>query len=89
MNTLEIKLTLVRMSELLHLGGYPDWSTSLKSLSDRAENKPDETCATVVGMFGGMGSLNDLVLYKGSLPLRQENEELDTLRAKLYSLCKS
>lgn len=86
MNYLEIKSTLLRMAELLLAGGHPDWAASLSSLTAQIDGDPTRTYATIVGMFGGMGSLNDLVLYKGGVPLRQENQELDALRSKLFSL---
>jgi hypothetical protein len=86
---LEIKLTLARMSELLQAGGLPDWAASLNSLVAQLDDDPVRACATIVGMFGGMGSLNDLVLYQGGVPLRQENQELDDLRSKLFSLTRA
>jgi len=88
-NYLEIKSTLGRMSELLQAGGHPDWASSLKKLIAQVDDDPTRACATIVGMFGGMGSLNELVFYKGGIPLRQENQELDDLRSKLFSLTRT
>lgn len=89
MNYLEIKSTLGRMADLLQAGGHSDWALSLKSLSAQVDSDPTRACAAIVGMFGGMGSLNDLVLYKGGVLLRQENQELDDLRSKLFSLTRT
>jgi hypothetical protein len=89
MNLPEIKSTLSRMAELLLAGGHPDWAASLSGLAAQMDGDPVRACATIVGMFGGMGSLNDLVLYKGGAPLRQENQELDALRSKLFSLTRT
>ena len=88
-NYLEIKSTLSRMAELLQAGGHPDWAVSLRNLAVQVDDDPARACATIVGMFGGMGSLNDLVLYQGGIPLRQENQELDDLRSKLFSLTRT
>ena len=77
------------MAELLLRGGHEDWAASLGSLAAQIEVDPVRTCATIVGMFGGMGSLNDLVLYTGCTPLIRENQELDALRSKLFSLTRS
>lgn len=77
------------MAELLLAGGHPDWAASLGSLAAQMDVDPVRACATIVGMFGGMGSLNDLVLYKGGTPPRQENQELDALRSKLFSLTRT
>jgi hypothetical protein len=38
-------------------------------------------------MFGGMASLNDVILYEDRQPVANENRELDALRSKLYDLC--
>jgi hypothetical protein len=37
------------------------------------------------GLYGGMGSFNDIVLHKNGIPLIQENDELDGLRHMLYN----
>ena len=39
-------------------------------------------------MYGGMGSLNDIVLYVNGRLSIEENNEFDVLRAQLYDLCK-
>ena len=88
-NYLEIKSALGRMAELLQAGGHPDWALALEKLIAQVDDDPSKACATIVGMFGGMGSLNDLVLYKGEVPLRQENQELDDLRSQLFSLTRT
>lgn len=88
-NLLEIKTTLSRMAELLQTGGHGDWGLALRNLVAQVDNDPAGACAKIVAMFGGMGSLNDLVLYQAGVPLRQENQELDDLRSKLYSLTRT
>ncbi|WP_425319215.1 DUF6966 domain-containing protein [Chromobacterium violaceum] len=42
---------------------------------------------TALSLYGGMGSLNDLILYKDGQPLAKENVELDSFRIKLHALC--
>ena len=37
-----------------------------------------------LGLFGGIGWLNDLVLQQGGAPLLAENNELDTLRTSAW-----
>jgi hypothetical protein len=39
-----------------------------------------------LSLFGGMGSLNDVVLYRDGAPLRHENEELDRLSSNAFRL---
>lgn len=35
--------------------------------------------------FGGMGSLNDLILHRDGVPVIEENDYLNELRVKLYA----
>ncbi|WP_420107405.1 DUF6966 domain-containing protein [Leclercia adecarboxylata] len=39
-----------------------------------------------LNLYGGMGSLNDLVLYRNGKVLMSENDELDQLRRDLFNL---
>lgn len=48
---------------------------------------PDRFIDDVKRLFGGVGTLNDIVLSKNGRPLIKENDELDALRKKLYELC--
>ena len=77
------------MAELLRIGGIGDWAVALETLQNEIAIDPIRTSAKILGMYGGMGSLNDLILYKDGQPLAKENTELDELRSKLYSLCHS
>lgn len=47
---------------------------------------PDDTKHTFRNLYGGMGSLNDLVLYRNGKVLMSENDELDQLRSDLFNL---
>lgn len=40
-------------------------------------------------LFGGMGSLNDLVLWRDDDPLKAENEKLDELRSRAWTIANS
>ena len=41
----------------------------------------------IIGMYGGMGSFSDLVLFEGGKVCYNENEQLDELRRELYEQC--
>ncbi|MFJ5366598.1 DUF6966 domain-containing protein [Pectobacterium punjabense] len=47
---------------------------------------PDVVRTELLGLYGGMGSLNDLLLYKDDVLLFDENEEFDCLRAEVFNL---
>ncbi|WP_239954906.1 hypothetical protein [Pantoea sp. Z09] len=81
-----IKTKMERMAVLLELGGYADWSASIFRLAKQYEIEPDVTKYSLLGLYGGMGSLNDLVLYSKGKILIDENEELDQLRSEVFNL---
>jgi len=85
------KTTLVvekmeRMATLLEFGGYAEWSASIFKLAKKYMIDPDNTSYIFRNLYGGMGSLNDLVLYRNGKVLMSENNELDQLRSDLFSL---
>ncbi|BES85056.1 hypothetical protein PEC302107_34010 [Pectobacterium araliae] len=83
---LAIQSKLKRMALLLNIGGYPDWANGLVELSNRVVVSPDAARTDLLGLYGGMGSLNDLLLYKDGVLLFDENEELDRLRTEVFDL---
>lgn len=86
-NIEEIEIVLSRMEGLLTMGGRDDWAQALRrSRVELRENKA-AAVSDLLPMFGGMGSLNDIVLYRNGQPLREENDEFETLRGQLYELC--
>ncbi|QYM90832.1 MULTISPECIES: DUF6966 domain-containing protein [Dickeya] len=83
---LVIQSKLKRMALLLNVGGYPDWANGLAELSDRLLFSPEEVRTELLGLYGGMGSLNDLLLYKNGALLFDENKEFDSLRTEVFDL---
>lgn len=81
-----VKDKMERMAALLALGGYTGWSSSIFDLAKNYESHPDVTKYSLLGLYGGMGSFNDLVLYKDGKVLINENEELNHLRSDLFDL---
>lgn len=43
--------------------------------------------SNILSMYSGMGPLDDVVLYKDGKILKNENDNLDGLRERLYQLC--
>lgn len=83
----DIQVTLSRMTDLVRLGGLSDWASALEKYKAEVINEPNATAGRILSLYGGMGSLNDLVIYSNGSPLVNENNELDTLRSRLYELC--
>lgn len=86
-NIQDIEVVLTRMAELLRLGSRSDWAMALENQCSEIASNPVAGKVNILSMYGGMGSLNDLILYKNGQPLFMENNELDMLRSKLYELC--
>jgi hypothetical protein len=82
----EIDDVLARVVELLRLGELDDWATALERQRASLSHDIAHTTRTIRGMYGGTGSLNDVVLFRGGLLLHQENDEFDSLRSELYTL---
>ncbi|AZL74905.1 DUF6966 domain-containing protein [Pseudomonas oryziphila] len=88
-NLNDVDLILARMIELLCYGSFDDWAVVLEKIKKGFEVDPKDSSLKMLSMYGGVGSLNDVVLYRDGQPLVQENDELDNLRAQLYELCKN
>jgi len=87
-NVNDIEVILTRVIELLRIGAFNDWAVALEKIKAGFEFDPKYSSLKLLSMYGGMGSLNDVVLYRDGQPLISENNELDTLRSQLYELCK-
>lgn len=82
-----IQVILSRMTELLRLGGLADWARALEKYHNEIAIDPRTTTGRILSLYGGMGSLNDLILYRDGKLMMNENNELDALRSQLYDLC--
>ncbi|WP_330210752.1 DUF6966 domain-containing protein [Pseudomonas sp. AM4(2022)] len=80
---------LTRMIELLRLGAFDDWAIALEKIKMDFDRDPKYKSSQLLSMYGGMGSLNDVVLYKNGQPLVAESNEFDALRVQLYEICKT
>jgi hypothetical protein len=87
MNIQKIESVLSRMRDLLIAGAISDWASALDGCRSDLSVDPVSVRSRILAMYGGMGSLNDLVLYRNGQPMVRENNELDALRSELYSLC--
>src|SRR5262245_47458970 len=84
----EIEALLVVMRELEELLSVHSafWSANVRRAADEVANSDGHGLQRFLSFFGGMGSLNDLVLHQGGKPLRSENDRLDALRSKAWSV---
>ena len=86
-NIQEIEKVLARMAELFRTGERYEWAKVFEKLQEQIATDPVDTVLNIRHSYGGMGSLNDIVLHKNGQPLVAENDEFDALNTKLYKLC--
>ncbi|WP_371868804.1 DUF6966 domain-containing protein [Pseudoduganella ginsengisoli] len=75
------------MATLLRIGERHDWTATYENLATQIAVDPQETASRILASYGGMGSLNDVVLQRNGKPLLDENEQFDALRIRLHMLC--
>lgn len=85
----KIEGVLVKMIGLLRPNNTSNWADVLEKCCQELSENPVVTKNKILSMYGGMGSLNDIVLYKSGQPLSKENTEFDDLRSDLYDLCRA
>lgn len=86
-NLAEITTLMTRLSQLLSLGGREDWAASVDAFRAQLPRDTAYTLSRIVALYGGMGSINDIALYRNGQPLIAENNELAALRSVLYERC--
>ncbi|MDZ3994866.1 DUF6966 domain-containing protein [Pseudomonas sp. Teo4] len=86
-NISQIIQIMARLSELLRLGNEDEWVTRVDQYRMELPKDSSHVLSKILRLYGGMGSLTDIVLYRNGQPLISENNELAELRTKLYELC--
>ena len=83
----EIQASLDAMRALQHhLEPFDvEWAASVRK-ADEVANSDAHGLQRFLGLFGGMGSLNDLVLQRDSEPLGWENVHLAALKRKAWTM---
>lgn len=76
-----------KMAELLKVAKHLQWSNRLENISNFFGEDENTAIRETLSLYGGMGSLNDLVLYTGKHPDGKLNDEFDSLRTAVYELC--
>jgi hypothetical protein len=84
----EIKKTVIHIIEILASNDEFSWAKAFEKLCSNIDIDYESSLHSLKGMYGGMGSFNDLVLHKDGIPLINENDELDALRHTLYEQLK-
>ncbi|WP_371926006.1 DUF6966 domain-containing protein [Pseudomonas sp. PB101] len=86
-NITEITAILERISELLRIGGKNEWAERIDQYRLELPGDTAYTISKIITLYGGLGSINDIILYNNGQPMIQENNELDLLLSKLHDRC--
>lgn len=85
-DTHSIEDAMTRLSAVLRKAAQVRWADLIDSIRQELAEDPDQAISRTLRLYGGAGSLNDVVLYRDGQPLFQENQELDALRTRLFDL---
>lgn len=70
-----------------HLENFDEfWAAHVRRSADEVARSDAHGLVRFLGLFGGMGSLNDLILHRDGQPLGWENVQLAALRRKAWHL---
>jgi hypothetical protein len=84
----EVQALLDAMRALeAHLNHFDDlWAGHVRRAADEVANSDAHGIERFLALFGGMGSLNDVVLQSNGKALTVENDQFDELRSKAWLL---
>ena len=82
----EALLVAMRALEQCLAGRSDAWADHVRRAADEVAQSDAHGVQRFLGLFGGMGSLNDLVLHRDGKPLAAENDELRRLRTRAWEL---
>ncbi|AIR07374.1 hypothetical protein JT31_22995 [Cedecea neteri] len=85
----EIESILDEMCRILKECNLERWANILLDIKKMVRHDTKEARYSIMSLYGGMGSLNDLVLFKDGVMLVEENDVFDELRNRLYHLGKT
>lgn len=86
-NLKDFDVKIERMIELLTQGGQLAWADNFIRIKQNLKFNLADSKRKILLMYGGMGSLNDVILYANGIALISENNEFFDLKSDLYEMC--
>ncbi|MCF8985705.1 DUF6966 domain-containing protein [Pseudomonas syringae] len=86
-NLKEIILLVEKLSSLLRQYNRGEWADQLEECAGLIFDDTDYALHKIISLYGGAGSISDIILYGNGKVLFEENNILHELLSKLYSLC--
>ena len=81
-----IKDYCIAIQKLLTEVGELNWAKCFENFISELELSEDHsTYRKIIAIYGGMGSFNDLILYKDGVLCQKENDTLHALKKELYN----
>lgn len=84
----EIIETVARIAKILASNDEHSWAKAFEDLGSNIDTDYESSLHSLKGLYGGMGSFNDVILHKNGMPLIPENDDLEELRHRLYKQLK-
>ena len=84
----EIRETVIGIANILASNDESSWAKTFEKLGSEIDTNYESSLHSLKGLYGGMGSFNDVILHKNGMPLIRENGDLDEVRHKLYKQLK-
>lgn len=83
---MEIKECCLNIYKILNEFDETEWAEIFKNFIYKIDNDGEKNVSKeILSIYKGFGSFNDLVLYKNGILSFTKNEELDSLRRKLFA----
>ncbi|WP_122336185.1 DUF6966 domain-containing protein [Pseudomonas syringae] len=76
-----------KLSSLLRQYNREEWADKLDECAGLIFDDIDYALHRIILLYGGAGSISDIILYDNGKVLFEENNILHELLSKLYSLC--
>ena len=84
----EIRSLLTEIEQMMQEFDEISWAKAFARLATEYEEDSEIASRKIIALYGGMGSFNDIVFFRGGKVVAEENERLDSLRKRLYELCR-
>lgn len=76
------------IEDLLRTGHDTGWAQQVARCAELVEKSDAYGLSRFLKLYGGMGSINDVVLYRDGVPLTEENDRLHRLLSEASELAR-
>lgn len=84
----ELDRVMRAIEDLLRTGHDTGWAQQVARCAELVEKSDAYGLDRFLNLFGGMGSINDVVLYRDGVPLTEENDRLHRLLSEASAMAR-